>query len=182
MFASSAPPGWSHNPSTIQARLPLLVLAFVGFVIATYLGLYQLGIVAAVWEPFFGDGSRTILKESSVARFLPIPDALLGAGAYLAEFVVNVCGGAFRWRTAPWLVVLAGLIALCLGLTGIGLAVAQPLLFHAFCTLCLASAACSIVITGLAMSEAWATLRFLRRACNNGTSPWLALWGRETQA
>jgi hypothetical protein len=35
-----------------------------------------------VWEPFFGDGSRTVLT-SGISRLLPVPDAALGAFEHL---------------------------------------------------------------------------------------------------
>src|SRR5690242_1352099 len=79
-----APPSWSYNPSAWGQRLPIVGLALVGFGIAAYLALYQLGVVARVWEPFFGAGSHTILT-SGVSRLLPIPDAALGALGYLLD-------------------------------------------------------------------------------------------------
>ncbi|HZI72549.1 MAG TPA: vitamin K epoxide reductase family protein, partial [Gemmatimonadales bacterium] len=80
------PPGWSYNPSSWSERVPLIALAVVGGVIATYLALYQTGVVNSVWDPFFGSGSQTILK-SSVSRILPIPDAALGALGYVLDAV-----------------------------------------------------------------------------------------------
>src|SRR5919205_1457619 len=91
------PPGWSYNPSAWSDRLPIIGLALLGFGIALYLALYQLGVFAGVWEPFFGDGSRRIL-HSSVSRLLPIPDAALGAMGYLLDAVTGAIGGRDRWR------------------------------------------------------------------------------------
>jgi hypothetical protein len=162
MADASIPPGWSHNPSAWSRRLPVFGLAAVGCAIATYLGLYQLDVVHGVWEPFFGDGSYRILKGSSIAHLLPIPDALLGAGAYFAEAVAELIGGSARWRTLPWAVLATGCVAVGLGLTGIVLAVCQPALFHAGCTLCLTSAALSITIACLAVDEVRATWRHLK--------------------
>lgn len=71
------PPGWSYNPSEWSERLPIVALASVGFGIATYLTLYQMGLVGAVWKPFFEDGSLVILN-SKVSRLFPIPDGALG--------------------------------------------------------------------------------------------------------
>ena len=75
-------PGWSYSPSDSSERLPILARALLGFTIALYLSLCQLGLFADVWEPFFRDGTRIIL-HSSIARLLPVPDASLGAAAYL---------------------------------------------------------------------------------------------------
>lgn len=51
------PPGWSYDPSSWSERLPLIGLALVGFGIAGYLALVQLGVFGRAWEPFFGAGS-----------------------------------------------------------------------------------------------------------------------------
>lgn len=180
MTAQEVPHGWSYNPSDWSERLPVLALALTGFGIATYLGLYQLGIVAVVWEPFFGDGSHRILKESNIAHLLPIPDAVLGAAVYLLDAAVGAVGGRARWRTMPWIVLLLGVIAGALATGGVLLAIFQPVLFHAFCTLCLGSAACSILMVGFVMAEILAAVQFLKREREQGRSAWQALWGRQT--
>lgn len=74
------PPGWSENPSAWRQRLPIVVLALLGVAIAGYLALYQLGIIADVFDPFFGDGSRRVLT-SDISRVLPVPDAALARSA-----------------------------------------------------------------------------------------------------
>ena len=90
---SELPPGWTYNPSRWSERLPVLALALTGFGIAAYLGMYQLGAFPVVWEPFFGDGSHRILKESSIAHLLPVPDAILGAVVYLLDATAGSIGG-----------------------------------------------------------------------------------------
>lgn len=180
MAAPDVPLGWSYNPSAWSERLPVLALALTGFGIATYLGLYQLGAVPVVWEPFFGEGSHRILKESSIAHLLPVPDAVLGAVVYLLDATAGVVGSRVRWRTMPWIVLLLGMIAAGLAVGGVLLAIFQPVLFHAYCTLCLASAACSILMVGFVMAEVLAALQFLKREREQGRSAWQALWGRRT--
>jgi uncharacterized membrane protein len=177
MLDPDIPPGWSYNPSEWSERLPVLVLALAGCGIAAYLALYQVGVIPNVWEPFFGKGSSLILRQSSVAHLLPIPDAALGAVAYLLEAIADGVGGRSRWRTMPWVVLLLGLIAGALGLVGILLAIFQPALFGAFCTLCLASAACSVLAAGAVVDEVLASLRHLAREHARGRSWWQALWG-----
>jgi hypothetical protein len=141
------------DPSRWGKRVPAVILALGGCAIATYLGLFQIGAIADVWEPFFGNGSRLILRESAIAQSLPVPDALLGALVYLAEAVSEYVGGRERWRTWPMAVLATGAIAAGLALAAIGLVAAQALWFHAYCTLCLASAACSLLIAGLVAPE-----------------------------
>lgn len=166
----------ARDPSRWSHRLPLVVLALCGFGIATYLTLYQVGSVATVWEPFFGDGSRTILN-SNLARALPVPDASLGAAAYLAEVITGLIGGERRWITIPWVVLLNGLIVLALGIGSIVLVILQGAWFHAWCTLCLGSAVISIVILLPGLIEPRATARRLWPELKRGESPWRLLRG-----
>ena len=181
MTPSEAPPGWSYNPSTWSQRLPVIVLALVGTGIASYLAAYQLRWIDDVWEPFFGDGSRTIL-DSSASRVLPIPDAALGALGYLADAVTGAVGGRARWRTMPWIVVLFGLAVGPLGAISILLVILQPVVYDAWCTLCLASAIVSIVMIPPAVDEVLASLQHLRRERARGRSTWRVFWGVAPEA
>lgn len=170
------PPDWSYNPSSWPQRIPIIVLALVGFAIATYLALYQIRAIDGVWEPFFGDGSRTILN-SSVSHILPIPDAALGAIGYLADAVTGAIGGRQRWRTMPWMVIIFGIAVGPLGVVSITLVVLQPVMFDAWCTLCLASAVVSVAMIGPAMDEFLASCQYMRREQDRGRSMWRTFWG-----
>ena len=82
---SPVPPGWDENPTAWPKRIRLVVLAFVGLCVASYLTLYQLGVFAHVWDPFF--------QSSKVLNPLgQFPDAALGVAAYLAEIVLSLIG------------------------------------------------------------------------------------------
>ena len=170
------PPGWSKNPSTWSERLPIVLLALLGTGIASYLALYQLDVVGDVWEPFFGDGSRTIL-DSKVSHILPIPDAALGALSYLLDAVTGVIGGEDRWRKMPWIVIIFGLAVGPLGAVSILLVILQPVMFDAFCTLCLMSAVVSVLMIAPAMDEFLASLQHLQRERHKGHSLWRSFWG-----
>lgn len=174
--AEQLSPGWDFNPSSWSQRLPLLGVALLGFGIAGYLALYQWGVFAAVWVPFFGDGSRVVLT-SGISRTLPIPDGALGALGYLIDAASGAIGGRGRWRTMPWMVILFGLAVGPLGLVSILLVIAQPVLYGSFCTLCLASALISINLIGPAVDENLASLQYLKRERAQGRSLWRAFWG-----
>lgn len=178
---SATPPGWSNNPSQWRQRLPIVAVALVGFAVASYLALYQYGVVATVWEPFFGDGSETVLN-SKLSRILPVSDAALGAASYLADAITGVLFGVARWRTKPWIVVIFGVVVGPLGLVSILLVIAQPVLYGAFCTLCLTSAVISLVMIPPAVDEVLASLQHLRRVKLQGDSVWQAFWGRGPHA
>lgn len=172
------PPGWNYNPSSWGERIPIILLAVIGTAIATYLALYQLEIFPSVWEPFFGKGSETVLN-SSVSHVLPIPDAALGALAYLADIVSGVIGGTRRWHKMPWIVIIFGVAVGPLGMVSILLVILQPVLFDSWCTLCLASAVISVAMIGPAMDEILASLQYLKRVKISGKSVRKAFWGKE---
>lgn len=170
------PPGWDYNPSTWRQRLPIVALALVAFAAATHLALYQLRVVAQPWEPFFGGGSRTIL-DSWVSRLLPVSDAALGALSYLLDALAGVIGSTRRWRTMPWMVVLFGILVGPLGAVSVLLVILQPVLFDAWCTLCLLTALLAVLMIGPAMDEVLASLQHLKRVARRGESVWRAFWG-----
>ena len=176
----NTPPGWSYNPASWRQRLPIVAAAAVGFVIAMYLALYQWRALDRVYEPFFGDGSHRILRESGFSRWsertLGVPDAFLGALGYLADAVAGAIGGTRRWKTMPWLVVLFGFFVGPLGAVSVGLVILQPF-SGAWCTLCLVTAFISVVMIGPAMDEVLASLQHVRAERRAGRSGWRAFWG-----
>ncbi len=161
VLAEPVPPGWTRNPSRPAERRRVMLAALLGFAVATYLTLDQVGVVARVWDPFFGAGAEHVL-HSALARSLPVPDASLGAFAYLVEVVTVAIGGGDRWRTRPSVVVVYGLTALGLGVVSTVLTIFQPVLFDSWCTLCLVSAFISVNLVGPAMTEMLAALQHLR--------------------
>ena len=181
MNPNQYPEGWDYDPSAWSQRIPIVVLASIGFVIASYLALYQLRVFPTVWEPFFGEGSVRILN-SGVSRILPIPDAALGALGYLADAVTGVIGGTRRWRTMPWMVIVFGLAVGPLGAVSVLLVILQPVLFDAWCTLCLASAVISVLMIGPAMDEVLASLQYLKQKSDSGESVWRAFLGMSDRA
>lgn len=131
------------NPSAWHKRIVLLIMAAVGFLIALYLGLYQLHIFKSVWEPFFGNGTDAVVK-SSFSRSLPIPDALVGALGYLFDIILVSIGTETRWKSKPTVVILYSIVVAIMALGSIVLIILQAFVLHAWCTLCLSSAALSI--------------------------------------
>jgi hypothetical protein len=178
--ARGSPPGWSYNPSTWPQRIPIIALAVVGAAAATWLALFQHGVVSSVWEPFFGDGTRTIVIESGFSRLFedwPIRDAGLGALGYAADAVTGAIGGTTRWRTMPWIVIIFGVFVGPFGAISVLLTILQPVLYDAFCTLCLVSGAISLAMIGPAVDEVLASLQHLKREKAAGRSVWRSFWG-----
>jgi uncharacterized membrane protein len=174
---STIPPGWRQNPSTWARRVPLFGLALLGLAIALYLALYQLDIFSTIWEPFFDQGSREVL-HSGLSQILPIPDAALGALAYLLEAVAELLGGSDRWRNAPWAVFAFSVITGVMVAASALLVIWQGAVVKNWCTLCLCSAAISFLITALAIDEWRAAWQHVRANEQKGISFWSALTGK----
>src|SRR5688572_2043735 len=171
------PPGWDYNPSSWHQRIPLVVIAVIGFLIALYLGLYQLEIFDTVWEPFFGSGSERVLN-SFISEVFPVPDALLGAFGYLLDVVTGIIGTTDRWKTRPWIVIVFGIAVGPLGLVSVVLVIFQPVLVGAWCTLCIVTAIISVAMISPAMDELLASLQYLQRVKKEGYPLLDAFWGK----
>jgi uncharacterized membrane protein len=110
---------------------------------------------------------------------LPVPDAALGAFGYLVDAVTGIIGTVKRYKTMPWIVILFGFAVGPLGFISIMLVVFQPVLFDAWCTLCLASAVISVLMIGPAMDELLASLQYLKKAKAERKNLWRVFWGME---
>jgi hypothetical protein len=168
------PPGWEDNPTSWPKRIRLILLALVGLCVASYLTLYQLGVLESVWDLVFPAGSPEVLHMME-----PLPDAALGALAYVTEIVLSLIGGDDRWRTAPWTVLALGFVIACGVVVSVLLVVVQAFVVGAWCTLCLASAFLSFAIFGWGVEEPLAALQHLGRVRAQGGSVWSALRGIE---
>ncbi len=168
------PWGRTSNPSSWSKRRPLLLMAIAGFLIALYLGLYQMHVFSTVWEPFFGNGTNAVVK-SSFSRSLPIPDGLIGAFGYLCDMILVSIGDGVRWKTKPWAVILYAILVAMMGLVSILLIILQPVVLHSRCTLCLASAILSLSMAIPVMQEFSATLHYLKKEKKDGQSFWNAI-------
>src|SRR5688572_26878130 len=180
---ANAPP-FDYNPSAWSQRVPICLLAAVAFVIAGYMALYQWRLIGDVWDPFFGDGTKRVLDSGvseTMRRYLLVPDAALGAFGYLTEVVLGLVGSTRRWQYRPWMVLLFGIDVIPLGLVSVVLVVLQGTAVGAWCTLCLITAAISLILVVLAYDEVWASIVYLRRVWRETASRravWDAFCGR----
>lgn len=175
---ANVPPGWDRSPSSWFQRLPIIILALVGFFISRYMTAYQLEHIDAVWDPFFAgnlfnpkNGTEEIIT-SSISTAWPVPDAGLGAMVYLLEIITGLIGGANRWRTMPWIVVLFGILIVPLGAVSITFIIIQPILLNTWCTLCLIAAAAMLIQIPYSINELVATGFFLYRRKKAGRPFW----------
>jgi len=172
---TDTPAGWSYSPSTYLQRVPLVALAFLGFLIARYLTSYQLGHVPAAWDPAFGNGTEVVIT-SWVSHAWPIPDAGVGAATYLLEALTGAIGDRRRWRTMPWLVFAFGLMIVPLGVVSITFIMIQPTLLGTWCGLCLVTAAITVILIPYSLDELIATVQFLTQSKRAGRSLWRTFW------
>lgn len=155
---------WKINPSAWSQRIPIVVLAALGFLISTYLALYQWRLVEGIWDPFFA--SEKVLDSDlshGMRSYMGMPDAGLGAIAYLGDVVFGLAGSTRRWQYRPWMVIVFGIDVIPLGIVSAILVVCQGAIVGHWCTPCLATAVISLVLVAMAYDEVWACLRYLQR-------------------
>lgn len=182
-----APP-WTHNPSSWRQRVPICLLAGLATVIATYMALYQWRLVDGVWDPVFGTGSERVLDSptsETMRRWMRMPDAALGALAYLGDLIFGLAGSTRRWQYRPWLVVLFGLDVIPLGIVSAVLVVLQGAVVGWWCLLCLVTAAISLALVLLAWDEVASSLLYLHRVWQRSDHDhrvvWDTFWGRPSE-
>lgn len=173
------PLGWTYSPSAFVQRVPIVALAFAGLFVSRYLAAYQLGHIDGLWDPFFDgrgalNGSEDVVS-SWVSRDFPIPDAGVGAIAYILDILTGAIGGRARWRTMPWLVMIFGLLIIPLGAVSVGFIIIQPPLIGALCALCMFQAAITVLLIPYAIDEVLASGQYLWQSKRAGRSLWRTL-------
>lgn len=188
MGGPDIPPGWGYTPSSWLQRLPIAALAVVGILISRHLTAYQLGHIDGVWDPFFGEGTMTIVT-SEMSRAWPIADAGIGTVAYIMELVMAVMEDKRRWRTMPWMVLGFFVLVVPLGGVSIFFIIIQPIMIGTWCTLCLIAAAAMAVMIPYSLDEFVAMGQFMLDAQRRRKPFWRTFWmgdamegGREDKA
>jgi hypothetical protein len=172
------PEPWEYNPSSWRQRVIIAVVATPAAVFAAYMGLYQWRLIDGVWDPFFGEQTMKVLDSDvshRMARWFLIPDAILGAIAYLGDMIFALAGSTRRWQYRPWLVMIFGLDVIPLGIVSAVLVVLQGTVVGQWCFLCLVTAVISLVLVVLAYDEVWSCLIYLRRLWQR-THSWRIMW------
>lgn len=178
----ACPPGFTWNPSAWKQRVPIAILGFIAAAISTYLALFQWGLLSSVWDPFFGSQTIEVI-DSSTSHFMyswiGIPDAALGALAYLGDAIFGIAGSTRRWQYRPWLVILFGIDVIPLGIVSAVLVFIQGFIIGSWCTLCLVTAIISLILVVMAYDEVWASLRYLMFVYRKHRSLfWDVVWGK----
>ena len=174
---ASAPP-WDYNPSAWSQRIPISILAMAGFLISAYMALFQWDLIDSAWDPFFGDQTEKVLKSDVSHRmwaWFGIPDAALGAIAYLGDAIYGLAGSTRRWQYRPWMTLLFGLDVIPLGGVSAILVFMQATVVGSWCFLCLVTAVISLILVYMAYDEVWSCILYLRRVWKH-THDWGLMW------
>lgn len=151
--------------------------------ISAYMALYQWRLVGGVWDPVFGGQTQQVLDSDVSHRMMQwfgIPDAALGAIAYLGDLVFGLAGSTRRWQYRPWLVVVFGIDVIPLGGVSAILVFIQATVLGQWCFLCLVTAAISLILVYWAYDEVWSSLVYLWRVWRRTRSTsilWTVFWG-----
>lgn len=183
----AAPAPYDYNPAAWSQRIPICVLAMVGFGIALYMGLFQWGLTESVWDPVFGRQTQRVLTSDvshQMYAWFRVPDAAFGALAYLGDAIFGLAGSTRRWQYRPWMVVIFGIDVIPLGIVSAILVVLQGTIVGNWCFLCLVTAAISLILVAMAYDEVYASLFFLWRVWKRTKSRrilWSAFCGRPSE-
>ncbi len=136
----------------MRHRQVIALLALVGFFVACYLWLHNIGVIGALK---CGSGGCETVQASAYARIAGVPVAFFGVLGYAAIFAVAYAGLQPAWsaRRGPTLL-LAALAVAAVGFTGY-LTYLELFVIHAICRWCMVSAAiiaaiCVAAFVGLA--------------------------------
>jgi len=169
------PKGWSYNPSAWKHRIPTVGLALLCSCFSRYMAAYQLGYITTMWDPFFSHGAMEVIT-SPISQSFPISDAGLGALCYTLEMLLGWQGGIRRFAMMPWLVFSFAFLIIPVGIASIILIVLQPIVVGAWCSWCLATAACMLIMILLTAGEFCAVLQLLSGAKKRGKSFFRVFW------
>jgi Vitamin K epoxide reductase family len=179
-----AAPPWDYNPSSWRQRGGIAALAMVAFFISAYMAAYQWRLIDTVWDPIFGSQTNQVLDSDVSERmkgWFGIPDAALGAIAYLGDAIFGLAGCTRRWQYRPWLVVLFGIDVIPLGGVSAILVLVQTFVLGTYCFLCIVTAMISLILVWWAYDEVWSSLKYLWRVwklTNNARIVWDGFVGR----
>lgn len=182
-WLSGNPLPWWYNPSSWNQRLKMAFIALIAVGISLYLAFYQWRFIDSVWDPIFGKQSQLVLDSDvshQIRKWIFIPDAFLGAIAYLSDVVFALAGCTRRWQYRPWLVILFGIDVIPLGIVSATLVFLQGAVVKQWCFLCIVTAIISLILVVLAYDEVISSIIYLHRYWKKTRSfskLWKTFWG-----
>jgi uncharacterized membrane protein len=138
------------EPAAPLNRMIIAVLALVGVVIAGYMLMYKLGVIAAV---ACGTGACETVQASPWSNFLGVPVPLIGVGGYatiLGVALAGVQGSRVGDRRTAWALLLLTTLALVFS---IYLSAVEAFWIGAWCRWCIGSAVVATLLFLCALPE-----------------------------
>lgn len=145
------------NVEISKRRVAIGALGIVGVADSLYMLAYHVGLIDSLVCPFFGEGCN-IVGRSKHARHFGVPNALSGVVGYSLIAALALRPNRHPERRRLQSLALAGM-GTSAAAVGAYLAWEQKSKVRAWCFWCLLSAAISLAITPLAISELRQTLR-----------------------
>jgi uncharacterized membrane protein len=148
----------------LEQRRRVVGLSLVSVGAMGLIALYQMGIIKHLPEPPLPYLDADKVDASSEAySYFATPDGTLGLASYATTLVLAAMGGQDRATKQPW-IPLALMAKVVVDAAGAGkLTVDQWTKHGAFCSWCLLAAGATFATVPLAVPEARAALRHLRR-------------------
>ncbi len=169
------PTGWSYNPSGWFPRILTVSLGILCWFFSRYMAAFQLGYIDTIWDPFFTNGTLTVIT-SQISKDFPVSDAGLGAFSYTLEALLGWQGCKHRYAKMPWLVLAFGILVIPCSIVSIILIILQPVVVGAWCSWCLATAVCMLIMILLTGGELVAVVQYLRETKQKGGQLWQVFW------
>ncbi len=173
------PLGWNYNPGAWSQRLPLALLALLGFVLSTWFAFYSPALLSSS-VPFFTFSARFHFVPAALRRLFASPEMGVSACGFILQTLGSLVGGTRRWRTHPVWVVAFGIILVLLTAFNISQTALELVFTDAWCLPPLLAAIISVLMIGPAMDEVLASLQHLKRNKYAFKHKWLFFWNRRS--
>jgi uncharacterized membrane protein len=148
----------------LKQRRGIVVLSLGAMVSMGVVSLYQMGVLKHVPEPKLpGLDADKVDASDEAYELLDTPDAAIGLGSYAVTLGLAAMGGEHREREKPWIPLLLSAKAIADASQAARLTYDQFARHRAACSWCLLAAGATFATAALAMPEARAAWRRIRK-------------------
>ena len=153
-----------HTGSYLTERRGISGLGLIGSAALAVVTAYQTGVIRRVPEPAFPFlGADAVDASGEAYQLLKTPDGALGMASYATTIALAGMGAADRHRSRPWLPLLLVAKAAYDAAGGAYLTAEQLSKHRKVCGWCVIAAGAGVGMLPLAVPEALAALRAIRR-------------------
>lgn len=144
-------------------RRAIVALSLVGIASMAATSLLQVGVVKHLPDPPLPGFDSDKVNLSETAYPLGIPDGTLALASYALNLPLAAAGEADRWRTQPWLPLVATAKAAIDAVVGAWYFYQMPTREKAWCGYCITAALASFGVLAASLPEAKRALRTVRK-------------------